>query len=215
LKSIHAIAAGGSHSLALGRNGEVFSWGSSQNGQTLVSPLLRNIRAIAAGMEHSLALGEPAPAQAFARAIVDQFGRLTLDVTDPGRGYSAPPDVIITGGGGQGAIAKARLKSGEVEALELLEPGSAYVSSPFVSISPPPELPGLSIQLDTIQTVLTVRPNRTYRLESSSDLTRWDLVRDVFPSSVPRLVEKAILEEMQKCFRLVEADATPPTFHSD
>lgn len=51
-----AIAAGGTHSLALRTNGTVFSWGGNTYGQTNVPTGLSNVVAIAAGYYHSLAL---------------------------------------------------------------------------------------------------------------------------------------------------------------
>ncbi len=51
-----AIAAGGSHSLALRANGTVVAWGSNADGQCTVPVGLRNVVAISAGRSHSLAL---------------------------------------------------------------------------------------------------------------------------------------------------------------
>lgn len=54
--NIVAIAAGGSHQLALHDDGTVFAWGSNIYGQTNVPPNATNVIAIAAGVSHSLAL---------------------------------------------------------------------------------------------------------------------------------------------------------------
>jgi trimeric autotransporter adhesin len=51
-----AIAAGGSHSLALKANGTVVSWGYNLYGQTNTPAGATNVVAIAAGYDHSLAL---------------------------------------------------------------------------------------------------------------------------------------------------------------
>jgi alpha-tubulin suppressor-like RCC1 family protein len=51
-----AIAAGGTHSLALKANGTVVAWGANDYGQTTVPPGLTNVIGIAAGWQHSLAL---------------------------------------------------------------------------------------------------------------------------------------------------------------
>jgi len=47
--NIVAVAAGGSHSMALRDNGSVIAWGSNWDGQTNVPPTATNVVAIAAG----------------------------------------------------------------------------------------------------------------------------------------------------------------------
>jgi len=65
LRSVYKIAAGGSHSLALGANGTVFAWGNnlmrpgdpiSTHGLASVPEGLTGVVAIAAGEVHNLAL---------------------------------------------------------------------------------------------------------------------------------------------------------------
>ena len=51
-----AIAAGGSHSLALRSDGNVVAWGANDHGQATVPPSLTGVTAISAGNRHSLAL---------------------------------------------------------------------------------------------------------------------------------------------------------------
>lgn len=51
-----AVAAGGSHSLALKRNGTVTAWGLNTYGQTNVPAGLSNVMAVAAGWAHTVAL---------------------------------------------------------------------------------------------------------------------------------------------------------------
>lgn len=57
LSHVSAIAAGGSHSLAL-QDGYVMGWGGNKDGQINVPPELSNVKLIAAGWNHSLALLE-------------------------------------------------------------------------------------------------------------------------------------------------------------
>jgi len=64
-----AIAAGGSHSLALRADGTVVAWGGNQYGQTLVPLPLRDIIAIAAAEDHSLALRADGRVVAWGRDI--------------------------------------------------------------------------------------------------------------------------------------------------
>ena len=56
LTGVVAIAAGGSHSLALKSDGTVVAWGSNGHGQTTVPAGLSHVIAIAAGDEFSLAV---------------------------------------------------------------------------------------------------------------------------------------------------------------
>lgn len=56
LSNVVALAAGGVHSMALTREGNVFAWGNNENGQTNVPSNLGNVVAIACGGSHSLAL---------------------------------------------------------------------------------------------------------------------------------------------------------------
>jgi hypothetical protein len=56
LSKVAAIAAGGTHSLALTTDGRVVAWGDNLYGQGTVPSDLSNVVAIAAGLSHSLAL---------------------------------------------------------------------------------------------------------------------------------------------------------------
>lgn len=56
----------------------------------------------------------------------------SIKVTDPGAGYTTAPAVIITGGGGTGAIAVAIVKNNRLQDIIVKEPGSGYSSKPSV-----------------------------------------------------------------------------------
>ena len=58
-----AVAAGGSHNLALKGDGTVVAWGANWYGQTNVPPGLSNVVAVAAGMGHSLVFIGGSPLQ--------------------------------------------------------------------------------------------------------------------------------------------------------
>ena len=58
----------------------------------------------------------------------------SITVTDPGSGYSQPPTVVITGGGGEGATAEASIKNGRLDQIQVKEPGSGYSSTPTVAL---------------------------------------------------------------------------------
>src|SRR6185369_12428430 len=56
LTNVTAVAAGGSHSLALNKEGFVTGWGFDLFGQAFPPSTLKNVTAIAAGEAHSIAL---------------------------------------------------------------------------------------------------------------------------------------------------------------
>ena len=71
----------------------------------------------------------PINAQLTSTSILD-----SITVTDPGSGYSQAPAVIITGGGGSGALAEASIKNGRLDVIEVKDPGAGYSSEPTVSL---------------------------------------------------------------------------------
>lgn len=76
--------------------------------------------------------------QATATAV-DTSGFITsYVVTYGGNGYSTPPGVTISGGGGFGAAATANITGGSVTSITVNNPGSGYTSTPTVTIAPPP-----------------------------------------------------------------------------
>ena len=56
LTNVVAIAAGGTHALAVKMDGSVVAWGSNGSGETSVPTGLSNVMAVAAGRAHSVAL---------------------------------------------------------------------------------------------------------------------------------------------------------------
>src|ERR1017187_6620598 len=56
-----------------------------------------------------------------------------------GNGYTTPPTVTFSGGGGSGAVATATVSGGAVTALTVNNAGSGYTSTPTVIIAPPPD----------------------------------------------------------------------------
>jgi predicted secreted hydrolase len=58
----------------------------------------------------------------------------TIQVTNPGKGYSSDPAIAISGGGGSQAVAYAKPIFGEIFNVQLTNPGRGYTSAPSVSI---------------------------------------------------------------------------------
>jgi len=69
-------------------------------------------------------------------------GILSIAVSNQGAGYTTVPAVTVTGGGGSGAVIRARLgtgaNSGKVVEFIVDSPGSGYNSSPTITIAAPP-----------------------------------------------------------------------------
>jgi hypothetical protein len=60
---------------------------------------------------------------------------LSVRVTAGGSGYSSPPNVTISGGGGDGATATAVISGGVVTAVNLVNPGYGYTGTPNLTFS--------------------------------------------------------------------------------
>ena len=71
----------------------------------------------------------PINAQLTSTSILD-----SITITDPGTGYSQAPAVVITGGGGSGAVAEATIKNGRLDLVIVKDPGSGYSSTPTVAL---------------------------------------------------------------------------------
>jgi hypothetical protein len=56
-----------------------------------------------------------------------------------GSGYTTPPAVTFSGGGGSGATATAAVSGGAVTAINVINAGSGYTNAPTVNIAPPPD----------------------------------------------------------------------------
>lgn len=60
----------------------------------------------------------------------------TVTVTNGGSGYTNPPTVTFTGGGGTGASAFATVSNGRVVSVTVTNPGGSYTSAPVVVFTP-------------------------------------------------------------------------------
>ena len=56
-------------------------------------------------------------------------------LTNPGSGYTSAPTVTLSGGGGSGATAVARIRNGRVEGVVVTAGGSGYTSAPTVAFA--------------------------------------------------------------------------------
>ncbi len=78
--------------------------------------------------------------QATATATRNQITRAvdSINVTNPGSGYTSPPAVHIFGGFGHGATATASLTAGSVTSITVTNGGSVYTAAPTITIDAPP-----------------------------------------------------------------------------
>ncbi len=58
-----------------------------------------------------------------------------IEVTAAGSGYTSAPQVTITGGGGVGAMAIARILNGKVNGIQVTNVGAGYSTTPTVTLS--------------------------------------------------------------------------------
>jgi autotransporter-associated beta strand protein len=73
-----------------------------------------------------------------------------IEVNAQGSGYIAPPAVLITGGGGTGAVAEAILNSGAVTGFRILSPGHGYTAAPTATLNGGGPLSAASIRSVTL-----------------------------------------------------------------
>jgi hypothetical protein len=73
----------------------------------------------------------------FQPAVPAQVTGATVDT--PGAGYTTPPKVTPSGGGGSGLVMTAALDaSGGIASISITSPGTGYTSAPSLKIDPPP-----------------------------------------------------------------------------
>jgi hypothetical protein len=89
----------------------------------------RFYRAVASAQAQRTATAVPTVVNGFVVAIT---------VTDGGAGYTSPPVVTISGGGGSGAVAVATVLNGAVDKVIVENAGSGYTSTPTVVVATPP-----------------------------------------------------------------------------
>ena len=59
----------------------------------------------------------------------------SVNIFDPGAGYTVAPTITFVGGGGTGAKAKAYIGAGKIRSIEITDPGTGYISAPEIVLS--------------------------------------------------------------------------------
>ena len=62
------------------------------------------------------------------------FELVSFSIADAGSGYTTPPKIIISGGGGTGATAEAFIGNGKVTTVNVTNSGSGYLTRPDIQI---------------------------------------------------------------------------------
>ena len=79
-------------------------------------------------------LPRPPGSGAVAKAVVGSDGTISsITVDSGGSGYATAPSIVVTGGGGSGAIADATIANGRVSSISVTTAGTGYALDPSVS----------------------------------------------------------------------------------
>ena len=88
---------------------------------------------------------------ATATASLTTGGVSSVTVNAAGSGYTQPPTVVFTGGGGSGALAYATVANGTVTGVTVTSAGTGYTSTPTVSFS--------TVPTDTASAIINIAHN--------------------------------------------------------
>ncbi len=66
---------------------------------------------------------------------ISQGGVFGVAITNGGSGFTSPPTVTFTGGGGTGATGTAIISHGKVVGVMITDPGTGYITAPTISFS--------------------------------------------------------------------------------
>jgi hypothetical protein len=123
-----------------------------------------------------------------------------------GSGYTEPPAVTITGGGGDGAQVVAQITDGSVTGFTILNSGQGYTSLPTVEIAPPTQQARLDAAATPSQDGLTltaqVAPFATYQLETSPDMITWTAYGEPFTAQSNAVTQQLPITDNTRFFRV-------------
>lgn len=142
-----------------------------------------------------------------ARAVAQVINGFVVgaEITDPGCGYTNAPLVLIEGGGGSGATARATINSGFVSGIVVTSAGSGYTSAPSILIASPPFVPTVEIGVSKVKVVQNVVLGRRYVLEFSQDGFLWNTALPPFTAFDERITNEFDADLTGRLFRIREA----------
>jgi hypothetical protein len=144
------------------------------------------------------------PHKATATATMANGFVIGATITDPGCGYTNPPVVVISGGGGSGATATAIISNGQVTGLTITSAGVGYTSAPRIEIASPPFEPTVSIGVSRVNVTQHVVLGRNYVLESSTNLVDWTATGPSFTADSETIVTEFVVDVTGRYFRIRE-----------
>ena len=110
-----------------------------------------------------------------------------INITNGGSGYTSPPTVTISGGGGTGTTAQAIMTyvhpttsavvtTDIIQSISIITPGKGYTAAPTITISAPNVKNGTQATATAVLSTNNL-PNNTgvYSQPSEPDTTQWDL----------------------------------------
>ncbi len=139
-----------------------------------------------------------------AKATAQLFNGFVVDatVTDSGCGYTNPPIVLVQGGGGSGAIARATVTDGRVTRVQIVDAGCCYTNTPRIIVSAPPSVPTVEIMVNKVKVVQNVVLGWKYVLESSTNSTDWAATGPAFVADTDPVETEFESDGVNRLFRL-------------
>ncbi len=62
------------------------------------------------------------------------YSLVSIELSNAGSGYEQAPNVVISGGGGSGALAKAYISNGIVSGIQVINSGTGFTSAPTITL---------------------------------------------------------------------------------
>ena len=125
-------------------------------------------------------------------------------IIDGGCGYTNAPVVLIEGGGGSGATARAEITDGRVTRIIITSAGFDYENPPRIIIASPPFVPTVSISVSKVKVVQNVVLGRNYVLESSHDAKAWSEALPAFTATSESITNEFDADLTGRFFRVRE-----------
>lgn len=145
----------------------------------------------------------PSPRRATGTAVVNSGFLTGIIVTDPGAGYTATPEVRITGDG-SGAKALALMTNGTVASVVILASGSGYSQPPGIIFDPPITTSSLSIETSAVRLTLHAVAGQKYQFETSAGDGVWQAAGEPFTAQADEVSATFQITTPRQLFRVRE-----------